>query len=86
MTVTTSTTELPLGVEEDAQMSIPQAIDLSVPPLDFIPPIEESAPTRMPTSWFNNPGESSKSSAPQMGKSCVTTIAAFAAAGFHMLL
>ncbi|KAL7475720.1 hypothetical protein ACHAW6_001627 [Cyclotella cf. meneghiniana] len=84
MDVTTIPTELPPGGEEEGPMSIPQSTELSAPPVDFIPPIEESAPTAMPTSWFNK-GVDSSSSAPT-GKSCVTTIAAVTAAGLYMLL
>jgi len=85
MDVTTIATELPLSGEVVEPISMPQSTDLSVAPVDFIPPIEESAPTKMPTSWFNNAGDSSKSSAHQTA-TCVTTIAAVAAAGLHMLL
>lgn len=66
-------------------VSMPYVSPSSLPPQDFIPPIDESvAPTKMPTTWFENAADSSKSSAYSMGEYCAVTIAAVAA-GLHMM-
>eukprot|EP00804_Cyclotella_cryptica_P011673 CCRYP_019694-RB/>CCRYP_019694-RB protein AED:0.10 eAED:0.10 QI:316/1/1/1/1/1/2/351/294 len=60
--VITGSTEWPLSDEAIDQMSMQDDGEMSVPPLDYIPPIDESvAPTKMPTNWFDNAQDSFKS-------------------------
>ncbi|KAL3785053.1 hypothetical protein ACHAWO_006828 [Cyclotella atomus] len=57
-------------VDEDMSMSTPS----------FIPPVEESSPTKMPTSWFNNVGsDSDRNSASSMATSCAIAFGAVVA-------